>query len=94
MFNKAANTNTWRLSSVPPRSSYHAAHENGAPRLQDAEAAVVPEPRSRSDGGEPRPAHRAAVRERGAVRARKHEHRLKQMRWDERTSRDRFSTLY
>lgn len=42
-------------------------HENSTPCLKDAEAAVVSEPRARSDRGEPRPAHRPAVRERRAV---------------------------
>lgn len=53
--------------SLPPRSSHSPAHEDGAPCLEDAEAAVLPEPHARCDRGEPRPAHRPAVRERRAV---------------------------
>ena len=46
-----------------PRSSHSHTHENGAPWLEGAEAAVLSEPRARSDRGEPRPAHGPAVRE-------------------------------
>lgn len=49
------------------RLSRNPTHENGAPWLEDVEAAVVSEPRARSDRGAPRPAHRPAVWERRAV---------------------------
>ena len=53
-----------------PRSSHSHTHENGAPWLEGAEAAVLSEPRARSDRGEPRPAHGPAVREWRAVEPR------------------------
>lgn len=46
-----------------PRSSHSSTYENGAPWLEDAQAAVLSEPRARSDCGEPRPAHRPTLRE-------------------------------
>lgn len=45
------------------RSSHGAGHEDGAPWLEDVEAAVLSEPRALSDRREPGPAHRPAVRE-------------------------------
>lgn len=69
---KWAQTKTIDLSlpcSSAPCSSHSRAHEDGAPCLEDAEAAVNSEPRACSDRGESHPAHRPTVRERRAVEA-------------------------